>query len=222
MEYCWLLLIFILGWGCRAAFDWLRLPAMVRKRVPFSPRNLHGMAFTDHLTGLPNRFMLEQAARSIQHRSRQRGHRGKTLAIIFLDLDNFKEVNDTLGHAVGDGVLKESARRFKARLRTTDLIVRWGGDEFVVLLDGLDSVDEAHVVAQALLATLKSPITVDGKSILISCSAGVCSCQDQDFDLESLVNKADDKMYSSKRSKSAKRVQSRSRIALNDLLVLAS
>jgi len=92
----------------------------------------------------------------------------------------------------------------------------------VVLLDGLDCIDEAHVVAQALLATLESPITVGGKSILVSCSAGVCSCQDQDFDLESLINSADGKMYSCKRGKSAKRVQSRSRINLNDFLVLAS
>ncbi len=216
MEYCCVILLaFALGWCCRTGFDWLRISKAIRRQIPFSSKNLQVMALTDHLTGLPNRFMLEQCAKMIQRRSRPQG---KAVAAIFLDLDGFKEVNDSLGHAAGDLVLKECAKRFKARLRSTDLIARWGGDEFVVLLDRLNSVDEAHIVAQALLTTLETPIVVDGKSIVISCSAGVQSCQDKNFSLESLINGADDKMYSSKRGKSAKRSQARNHILLNDFI----
>lgn len=202
MANCWvILLIFALGWHARTVVDWLKLPKSIRKHISVTSKALHCMALTDTLTGLPNRFMLEQSAKAIVRRSRRQG---KITAAIFLDLDGFKAVNDRLGHAAGDIVLKECAKRFKARLRSTDLIARWGGDEFLVLLGGLDCVTDANRVAQDLLATLESPIWVSHKSIRISCSFGVAVRNRNNLDITSLLEESDKAMYRCKQKTARK------------------
>jgi len=153
------------------------------------------LAHYDALTGLPNRVLFGDRAQVAIARSR----RNRTpLALLYVDLDNFKNVNDSLGHAAGDLLLKEVARRFVACVRASDTICRQGGDEFLVLLPEIRHADDAGVIAQKLIESLEAPVPVAGTEALVGCSVGIALLGEQDRDLDTLMRNADTAMYEAK------------------------
>lgn len=153
------------------------------------------MAFHDLLTGLPNRSqLLENLEHAIQLAQRQESK----LAVLFLDLDRFKYINDSLGHHIGDELLKEVALRVKSRLRCSDTLARLGGDEFVILLESLDDNSTPAKVAQNILDTLQTPMDVAGFHLNISASIGIAFYPDDADNIHSLIKNADNAMYQAK------------------------
>jgi len=153
------------------------------------------LAHFDTLTGLPNRAMLHERLR----RAIARANRGqKLLAVLFLDLDQFKEINDSLGHPVGDAVLVETARRLKGCVRTVDTVARLGGDEFTILLEGVRTIEEIADVAAKLLRALSGPAEVAGHSLHLSTSIGVTVYPLDNHDADALLRNADLAMYHAK------------------------
>ena len=126
-------------------------------------------------------------------------HRTK-LAVLFVDLDNFKPINDSLGHLTGDAVLRSVAKRLRQTLRDTDTVSRQGGDEFVILLSEIDSPGSAALVARKLLAALAAPHLVGGRELRVTASIGISIYPDHGQDAESLVHRADIAMYAAKKS----------------------
>ncbi|UVW29980.1 EAL domain-containing protein [Massilia sp. H6] len=159
----------------------------------------HHMAYHDSLTGLPNRALLSDridcALRAVL-RNRQPG--GRKLAVMFLDLDRFKNINDSLGHAMGDHLLREVARRLCAAVRDSDTVARLGGDEFVVLLPDIGSAQECALVGDKIIEALSTPFEFDGHSLHISPSIGICLCPDNGDDVDTLMRHADAAMYHAK------------------------
>ena len=152
-------------------------------------------AFHDALTGLPNRLLLSDRIASAVERASRRGTRA---ALLFLDLDRFKIVNDSLGHAAGDALLQETAKRLKRVARGEDTIARLGGDEFVILLE---EVDDGRIPADVALRVLKSvgrPVEVAGKSIRVGASIGIAMFPADGSDSETLLRNADTAMYRAK------------------------
>ena len=151
------------------------------------------LAYYDGLTGLPNRSKLrEEMIKRFDEASAPDG------SLIFIDVDHFKDVNDTLGHAVGDSFLKEVARRLCKAVWPTDIVARHGGDEFVIVLDGADA-PRAEAVARNLLNVINEPIQVDGVSLPASASIGICVCPRDGVDSATLLRNADTAMYQAKR-----------------------
>lgn len=149
----------------------------------------------DSLTNLPNRRMfykkLEQEIQKAQCNN-------KTIALLFIDLDNFKEVNDTLGHDHGDIVLIQAAQRIRSCLRESDTVYRLGGDEFTVILPGLSEVSSVNRISQNILAKLATPYSLDKENVFISASIGITLCPDDADDVTSLLKNADQSMYAAK------------------------
>ena len=162
-------------------------------------QTLAHQASHDSLTGLPNRAFFEgRLNRSVRNAARQQDH----LALLFLDSDHFKQINDTLGHAVGDEVLISVADRVRAQLREHDLVARLGGDEFAVLLTPLQSREDAELIAEKIVASIKLPVQLDsGRSIATSLSVGIAYYPDDGADPASLLNAADAAMYQAKRKR---------------------
>jgi diguanylate cyclase (GGDEF)-like protein/PAS domain S-box-containing protein len=158
-------------------------------------RALTRQAFTDQLTGLPNRALLHDRT---QQALRLAGRQGLTAALLLLDLDRFKEVNDTLGHHHGDLLLQQVAARLLATLRDSDTVARLGGDEFAVLLPQIASVQEATAVADRLSAAIEAPFTVDGLILDVDASFGVAVYPDHATDASQLLQRADVAMYAAK------------------------
>ncbi|WP_416139428.1 diguanylate cyclase domain-containing protein [Halomonas sp. HK25] len=152
-------------------------------------------ALHDELTGLPNRTLLyERLTRAIHHT----GQGDHLLAVLFLDLDNFKRVNDTLGHQSGDELLKQVARRLRGRLRERDTLARLSGDEFVVVLEGLSQPVHAARVADGIVKALLDPFMVAGETVHIGASVGVALYPGNGDDGEALLKAADVAMYRAK------------------------
>lgn len=150
------------------------------------------MAFHDMLTGLPNRSLFNdrlQMAMSYAKRA------GEMVAIMVLDLDRFKEINDTYGHGLGDEVLKEVAKRLKSVVRRTDTIARMGGDEFLGIFTDIKRVEDIKIVAEKILAVFEKNLMVEGKSFSITASMGFSIYPIHGEDTESLLSKADVAMY---------------------------
>ena len=153
------------------------------------------LAYHDGLSGLPNRSLFSKLLR----RSIKMAHRYKRrLAVLFLDLDRFKQINDTLGHEAGDELLKEVARRLKGCLRDTDTVARLGGDEFVVLLPELGSANDAAVAAQKILTVLADPFVLVGQEFRVTASIGICAFPEDGEDEQTLTKHADIAMYQAK------------------------
>ncbi len=153
------------------------------------------MAHYDALTSLPNRALLQGRLK----RAMSRADRGKTLlAVMFLDLDQFKEINDSLGHAVGDAVLKEIAQRLESSLRATDTVARLGGDEFTILLEDVRSVEEISRIADKLLRAIAKRADVAGHEMHLSTSIGVTVYPLDNHDADALLRNADLAMYHAK------------------------
>jgi diguanylate cyclase (GGDEF)-like protein/PAS domain S-box-containing protein len=151
----------------------------------------------DELTGLPNRYMFMDRLR---HEIRKADRTAAFLALLFIDLDHFKEVNDRLGHAMGDALLAEAARRIASCVRGSDTLARLGGDEFTVILSGLDRVGSVDRIAQSIISALAQPFMLGEESAEISASIGIALYPPDARDLGDLLARADQAMYASKKA----------------------
>jgi diguanylate cyclase (GGDEF)-like protein len=154
------------------------------------------LALHDMLTGLPNRRLFEDRMTSTLERSRRTG---AGMALLVIDLDGFKKVNDTLGHHVGDLVLQCVASAFAERVRRSDTVARTGGDEFSVILEGPANRDEAEKVGNSLRQLLSNPLDVEGRDVRVAASIGIALFPEDASDAESLCIAADRRMYDIKR-----------------------
>lgn len=159
----------------------------------------------DSLTGLPNKLHLNQRLQAALERTR---NSDEVVAVMFIDLDRFKLINDSLGHAFGDLMLKQAAARLHNKLRSFDalvgsdrtLVARFGGDEFVVMLDSIRAVEEAESIAQNLLQHLLEPYEVDGRMLFLGASIGIVTCHGQYESTDDVIRDADIAMYEAKGS----------------------
>ena len=151
----------------------------------------------DFLTGLPNRSLLtDRLAQAIALAQRH----GKKLALMYLDLDHFKHINDSLGHAVGDQLLQSAAQRLQACVRDSDTVSRQGGDEFVVLLTEVEAAQDAALSAEKLIKTMAEPHLIGGHRLHVTLSIGISLYPDDGQDVETVVRQADIAMYHAKKS----------------------
>jgi diguanylate cyclase (GGDEF)-like protein/PAS domain S-box-containing protein len=161
-------------------------------------RQLEHLAYYDVLTGLPNRRLLADRFEIALSQTRRAE---SSLAVCYLDLDGFKEVNDRYGHRSGDRLLIEVAERLKGSVRSGDTIARLGGDEFVLVLLGFDRATESEHILNRILSSLAAPFSFDGNTVAISASIGVALCPDEaGNDLDSLLRHADHAMYVAKQA----------------------
>lgn len=158
-------------------------------------RRLDHLAHHDILTGLPNRLLFNDRLSQTLVKARRNHAR---VAVCFLDLDHFKLVNDTLGHAMGDEVLKLSAQRLRDAVRLVDTVARLGGDEFVILLEDVNGVDDAALVAGKILSLFADPIVLGDKRVMVGTSIGISLFPDDAQDAETLLRHADAAMYVAK------------------------
>lgn len=158
---------------------------------------LYQQAHYDPLTGLPNRNNLKDRLAQDLARA-QREHRG--LALLYIDLDRFKDVNDTLGHAAGDRLLQTMAGRLRGCVRGTDTVARLGGDEFVIVRGHVSSPRDAQNVAEEVIRALSVPIAIEGRETFTSCSVGVTLYPDDGLTGDELLRKADTAMYRAKQN----------------------
>lgn len=153
------------------------------------------LALHDELTALPNRRLFQDRLANALERARRTGTQ---TALLLVDLNHFKEVNDTLGHHAGDRLLKHVATVFSGRVRRSDTVARTGGDEFSLILEEPTSRDEATKVGSSLLEILKQPLQLGGHSVQVSASIGIAVFPEDAQDMESLCISADRRMYSQK------------------------
>lgn len=159
-------------------------------------RQMSHMAQHDALTGLPNRLLLNDRLTNAIALGRRRQ---KPVAVGFLDIDQFKNVNDSLGHVVADRVLQSIAARLQESLRQSDTVSRYGGDEFVIALLEIEHANDAALVARKLLRAVALPSCIDSQEIHLTASLGVSLYPDHGDDAETLIAKADAAMYAAKR-----------------------
>jgi diguanylate cyclase (GGDEF)-like protein len=163
-----------------------------RKRL--ESRLIHD-ALHDPLTGLANRVLLrDHLERALARQGRSPG----VVALLFVDLDDFKRVNDSYGHAAGDEILVQVAARLVGAVRADDVVGRQSGDEFAVLLGRIVSVEEAVLAAERILRELRRPIPLGGRSIVVGGSIGIAFAAEEDATVEDLVTQADAAMYAAK------------------------
>jgi len=166
--------------------------AMERKETE---EKLKHMAHSDSLTGLPNRALFfDRLAQALVRARRRKQH----LAVLFVDLDRFKSINDTFGHATGDAALKQVAQRLHHCTREEDTIARMGGDEFTIILAELGKPDHAAFVSQKILVSLAEPFILKGKDCSLGCSIGIAIYPADGEDSETLLKRADTAMYRAK------------------------
>jgi diguanylate cyclase (GGDEF)-like protein len=158
-------------------------------------QRIRHIAHHDLLTDLPNRACLAEHAAEAMARARPDGRRA---GLMLVDLDRFKHINDSLGHAVGDELLRRAARRLIATLRPADVVGRQGGDEFVVLLPELADAQAAERVAAKVVAAMRQPFVVGARELLASCSIGIALFPDNGEDFDTLMRNADTAMYVAK------------------------
>lgn len=167
------------------------------EELRLSQNRLNYIANHDSLTGLPNRVLLyERLSQSIETAKSI----DQILALMFLDLDGFKQVNDTLGHAIGDLLLQAVAKRLTGCLRTSDTVARLGGDEFVVLLPAIPETNVVTQVARKVLSTLSQPFAISGETLSVTTSIGIALFPNHSDHLESLIERADEAMYHAKKT----------------------
>lgn len=153
------------------------------------------LAYHDPLTGLPNRLLAQDHMQLAMSRANRDDTRA---ALLFLDLDNFKTINDSLGHAIGDTLLKMAAARLREFLRDTDTLSRQGGDEFLIVLSDLNDSDAIAAVAEKVLDYMAAPFSIEGYELSTSLSIGIAVYPDDGKDFETLFKKADTAMYQAK------------------------
>lgn len=160
-------------------------------------KQLLALARFDTLTGLPNRNQINERMEQASARS-QRNQR--LMAAMFLDVDRFKSINDTLGHHAGDEVLKEFATRLKHCIRQTDMVGRLAGDEFVIVLEGLNIQSEAQTVAEKIVHAMTTPFLIEGSHLMITTSIGVAISNARNSNPEQMLKKADEALYQAKKA----------------------
>lgn len=166
--------------------------AVLQKRVEDTIKH---QASHDLLTGLPNRLLFsDRLSLELAHLHQA----GKMLAVVFLDLDYFKNINDTLGHATGDQLLQKVAQRLQACLREGDLVARWGGDEFTILLPGVQSTENAVHILERILHVISAPFDFNGQEFYVKASIGIAFAPYDGEDAETLLKNADAAMYKAK------------------------
>ncbi|HNB50686.1 MAG TPA: PAS domain S-box protein [Anaerolineales bacterium] len=166
-------------------------------------KQLHHLATHDSLTGLPNRVLFFERLAQALERARQ--NRTK-VAILFMDLDGFKEVNDTFGHAMGDQLLQAIAQRLEMRFRDVDTLARMGGDEFTLIFEEIVSLEQAIHLSERVLALMEMPFGVRGETLQIGASLGLSLFPDDGAEVEQLVSDADNAMYAAKHAGKARLV----------------
>ena len=149
----------------------------------------------DALTGLPNRRLFRDR---LQEKLKKARRTGRPVALLFIDLDRFKEVNDSLGHPAGDLLLKQAARRISACLRDADTTARLGGDEFIVMVSDLTDARHVERAVQAIVRALAEPFDLDGETATVTASVGIAFYPDDSSDGDSLIKSADEAMYAAK------------------------
>ena len=160
-----------------------------------SERKLWQLAHHDALSNLPNRLLLNAR---LDH-AMQRAHRTSTkLALLFIDLDRFKNINDSMGHQVGDELLRDVSRRLQSAVHEDDTVARLGGDEFVVLLEDIPDANVSRRIANRIIERLSDPVTVRGKSLVVTASIGISLYPEDGQDSETLLKNADAAMYQAK------------------------
>lgn len=160
-------------------------------------KSLQHLAYSDGLTGLPNRFAFEQQLQYIIKVSKRQGN---MFAVFFMDLDYFKEVNDTLGHDAGDIVLQETAHRLQACIREEDTNARFGGDEYGLIIIELKNKEQAKTVAEKIINSIAKPFKVKNKDCKIGISIGISFYPHDAKNMDDLLKKADKAMYKAKES----------------------
>lgn len=160
-----------------------------------SKRLQRHLAYHDALTILPNRHLLHDR---LQQALAQSKRSGKLAALLFLDLDGFKRINDTLGHGIGDLLLKSVAKRLKTTVRQVDTVARLGGDEFTIVLLEINHAQDAKDVAQKILKVISQPYKIEEHELFVTASVGISIYPDDGSDIESLIRKADIAMYRAK------------------------
>ena len=182
------------------------LVSEIERRKKIEARLFHD-AHHDSLTGLPNRALFtERLQQAVTHKKRHPEHH---FAVLFLDLDRFKNINDTLGHSAGDEFLLDVAKRVTQCVRDNDMVARLGGDEFVVLLDTMTAVEDAKDVAKRMINSLSEPFLLNGQEHYSGASVGIALCRDNNDSVERLLRDADAAMYQAK-------IQGRGRYVLFD------
>jgi diguanylate cyclase (GGDEF)-like protein/PAS domain S-box-containing protein len=163
--------------------------------VKRSLQQLDHLAHHDTLTGLPNRLLLQDRLNHAIHRAHREHHQ---LAVLFLDLDRFKNINDTLGHTVGDQLLRIFATRLSSQIREGDTVARLGGDEFMILLEDYRASEDARVVAKKVLDSLNEAFNITGQKLFITASIGISLYPDNGVTVDELVRNSDAAMYRAK------------------------
>lgn len=192
---CWLSLSAVRDDGGAVAHAVAIMSDMTERKA--SMARIEFLAHHDPLTTLPNRLLLrDRVEQAISRCARA----GTMVALLFIDLDSFKRVNDTLGHATGDLVLREVARRLASAVRDTDTVSRYGGDEFVVVLTDLSDAMRVPEIAQKLVQAVQAPIRLPAGEIFVRCSVGASLYPFDGGDFETLLQRADTAMYVAKRA----------------------
>lgn len=167
----------------------------IEKELRDSQSNLYRLAHHDTLTGLPNRLLFRDR---LNHAINKAGRNRTCVAILFLDLDRFKVINDTLGHDIGDALLIEVAVRLQRQCRQSDTVARLGGDEFIFILEDIGSREDASVVAAKIMAALTVPVCIKGNELNITTSIGIAFFPDDSKEIEEVLKCADIALYAAK------------------------
>ncbi len=205
--FSWLLLAFVLPWFGMMGGQLHELRGRLRARhaeLAAAYETIRTMATRDSLTGLLNRAALTDG---LQHALAQGSRHKRDVAVFFMDLDHFKTINDTLGHAAGDRVLCEVAARLRRSVRASDLVARLGGDEFVVVVEGFRAPADLEVVARKIVDLVGQPLLLDEHEVPMSVSVGVAVSPQDGAEVEPLLRSGDAAMYHAKQ-------QGRNRYAL--------
>ena len=173
----------------------IRLLDDEREAAVFAASQVEHMAYHDDLTGLPNRSLLfDRIIMALNQAERRR----RNLAILFVDLDHFKTINDSLGHSFGDALLRVTAERIGAVVRKEDTVARFGGDEFVVLMPEIRSAEDTAKIAHKIIDVVSQPVNAYEREMIVTCSVGIALFPDDGNDPETLVRNADTAMYRAK------------------------
>lgn len=156
---------------------------------------LEHLAHYDHLTKIPNRYLLLDR---VEHLIAQSERNKTSFALLYIDLDKFKNINDTKGHAFGDQVLIETATRLKQSIRNSDTVARIGGDEFVLLLEEITNKNDISIIVESLTKALKKAFIINNENFAVSCSVGIAIYPDEGTTTDTLLATADKDMYKSK------------------------